>query len=403
MKGHVRFHKGSWNVVIFRGRRVNAKGKLADSYRWITGFATEREAQEELTRLLAAKLEGSYVEPHKMSVAAYLRHWLSVKESSLAPKTYERYRDICEFNIVPALGMFPLVKLTAIDVEQFYADMLKKGRKPKSKKQRDEGKTSGLSPTTVLQFHRVLRKALKDAVIKRIVSHNVADAAQAPRKRQTEINAPDEAQMALLLEQVRQDARVYLPTLIGCGSGLRRGEICALRWKDVNLATGAVRITRSLCQLKTGQLIFKDVKKKKSRRVLVFPDLVIDALRETLIEQQRNRHLFGSDYKELDLICCLPDGSPIPPDTVTSVFRHHRRTLGLNTRFHDLRHGHASQALQDGVPVKTVQERLGHATAAFTLDVYGHLLPGADQRAAESTQRTLGAAIEKRRQNKTVN
>jgi integrase len=184
---------------------------------------------------------------------------------------------------------------------------------------------------------------------------------------------------------------------------VRRGEVCALRWRDVNLVTGAARITRSLCQLKTGQLIFKDVKKKKSRRVIVLPALVIDALRETIVEQQRNRKLFGADYKDLDLVCCLPDGSPIPPDTLTWAFRRHRRKLGLKTRFHDLRHGHASQALQDGVPIKTVQERLGHATAAFTLDVYGHLLPGADERAAESTQRTLGAAIEKRRQTKPVN
>src|SRR5262249_4502933 len=149
------------------------------------------------------------------------------------------------------------------------------------------------------------------------------------------------------------------------------------------------RIIRSLCQLKTGELIFKDVKRKKSRRVVVLPALVIDALRETLVEQQQNRQLFGADYQELDLICCLPDGSPIPPDTLTAAFQHHCCVLGVKTRFHDLRHGHASQALQDGVPVKTVQERLGHASAAFTLDVYGHLLPGADERAAQSTQRTL--------------
>ena len=402
MTGHVRFHKGSWNAVLFQGRRINSKGKLADSYRWISGFATEREAQEELTRQLSAKLEGSYVEPHKMSLAQYLRHWLVAVETSLAPKTYERYHGICEDNIIPALGAFHLVKLTAIDIEGFYAHMLKTGRKPRSKKAREQGTSSGLSPTTVLQFHRVLHKALKDAVRKKIVSHNVADAAQAPRATRQEINAPDQERMAILLEQVRSDARVYLPTLISCGTGVRRGEVLALRWRDVNLLTGEVRIVRSLCHLKDGRLLFKDVKKKKSRRVILLPALIVDALREALVEQQTCRRMCGVGYKNLDLICCLPDGSPIPPDTLTSAFRHHRRALGLSTRFHDLRHGHASQALQDGVPVKTVQERLGHATAAFTLDVYGHLLPGADERAAESTQRTLGAAIEKQRQ-KSVN
>jgi integrase len=402
MTGHVRFHNGSWRVVLFRGRRINSKGKLTDSYRWIGSFATEREAKEELTRQLAAKLEGSYVEPHKMTVEQYLRHWLSMKRTCLAPKTYERYHEICEDNIIPALGAFRLVKLTAVDVELFYTTMLTTGRKPKSKKQQEEGALSGLSPTTVLQFHRILRKALKDAVRKRIVAHNVADAAQAPRKAELEMDAPDEDRMAVLLERVRQDVRVYLPSLIACGSGLRRGECLALRWSDVNLMTGATRIIRSLCHLKTGELIFKDLKKKKSRRVIVLPPFVIDGLREALVERQRNRQLFGADYKDGDLICCLPDGSPIPPDTVSWAFRYHRQALGLKTRFHDLRHGHASQALQNNVPVKTVQERLGHATAAFTLDVYGHLLPGADERAAESTQRTLGAALERQR-HKTIN
>src|SRR5262245_11528073 len=116
MKGHVRFHKGSWNAVIFQGRRINSKGKLADNYRWIGGVATEREAQEELTRQLAAKLEGSYIEPHKMTVAAYLRHWLTVVKTSTAPKTHQEYAGICERYLIPALGAFRIVELTAIQV-----------------------------------------------------------------------------------------------------------------------------------------------------------------------------------------------------------------------------------------------------------------------------------------------
>src|SRR6516165_9550194 len=109
MKGHVRFHKGSWNVVLYQGRRINVKGKLADSYRWICGFATEHEAQEELARQLVAKSEGSYVEPHKMSVAEYLKHWLAVIKTSTAPKTYQEYLGICNRHVIPVLGQFSLV------------------------------------------------------------------------------------------------------------------------------------------------------------------------------------------------------------------------------------------------------------------------------------------------------
>jgi integrase len=393
MKGHVRFHKGSWNAVIFQGRRINAKGKLADSYRWICGFQTEREAQEELTRQLADKLEGSYVEPHKMTVEQYLRHWLEVAKTSRAPKTYQEYEGICDRYLIPALGAGQLIKLTAVDVEAFYAHALLKGRKDGN---------GGLSARTVIHCHRLLHKAFEDAVKKKIVAHNVIHAAQPPRPPDREMQAPDETAMAYILAEARKNNRIWLPVVIACGTGLRRGEILALRWRDVDLVNGSVSVTRSLCQTKEG-LTFKSVKKKKSRRVISLPEFLVEALREALIEQQKHREMFGSDYQDQDLICCQPDGRPTEPNALSVDFSRFRRSLMSKTRFHDLRHGHASQALQNGVPVKTVQARLGHATAAFTLDVYGHLLPGDDQRAADTIQRSLGAAIAKQRQNKTVN
>ena len=393
MTGHTRFHKGSWNAIIFQGRKINAKGKLADSYRWISGFATEREAQEELVRQLSAKQQGSYVEPHKMTVEQYLRHWLTVAKTCTAPKTHQEYEGICERYLIPALGAVHLVKLTAIEIEAFYAHALLKGRK--------DGK-GGLSARTVIHCHRVLHKAYEDAVKKKIVSHNVVHAAQAPRAADREMQAPDETTMAYILDEARKDSRIWLPVMIACGSGLRRGEILALRWRDVDMFSGSISITRSLCQTKEGGLIFKTVKKKKSRRVIVLPEFVIDALRDALIEQQKLREMCGADYENNDLICCEPDGRPVEPDRLSEIFAYFRRRLMLGYRFHDLRHGHASQALRDGVPVKTVQARLGHSTAAFTLDVYGHVMPGDDQRAADSIQRNLGAAIQKHRQ-KSVN
>jgi integrase len=327
-----------------------------------------------------------------------LRHWLSVVKTSLAPKTYQEYAGICERHLIPALGTLHLVKVTAIDVESFYAHALLKGRKS-GKRHRGGGP---LSPRTVLHCHRVLHKAFEDAVKKKIVSHNVVHAAQAPRPTEVELQVPDETTMANILAEARKDARIWLPVVIACGSGLRRGEVLALRWKDVDLFSGTARISRSLCQTKEHGLIFKSVKKKKSRRVITLPEFVLEALREAIGEQQKHRQMFGSDYQNGDLICCEPDGRPMDPDKVSQTFAYFRKRLMLKTRFHDLRHGHASQALRNGVPVKTVQARLGHSTAAFTLDVYGHLLPGDDQRAADTIQRTLGAAIEKQAQ-KPVN
>jgi integrase len=318
-----------------------------------------------------------------MTVAQYLRHWLQVAKTSTAPKTYQEYEGICERYLIPALGAVHLVKLTAVEVEAFYAHALLRGRK---------GDKGGLSARTVVHCHRVLHKAFEDAVKKKIVSHNVIHAAQPPRPADREMQAPDETMMAYILGEARKNNLIWLPVVIACGSGLRRGEILALRWCDVNLITGSVCITRSLCQIKAG-LIFKTVKKKKSRRVLVLPEFVIEALREALTEQQKHREMFGKDYQDQGLICCYPDGRPLEPNRVSDNFAAFRERLGLKTRFHDLRHGHASQALRSGVPVKTVQARLGHSTAAFTLDVYGHLLPGDDQHAADTIQRNLGVTL----------
>jgi integrase len=394
-KGHVRRHGGRWYAIIFQGRRVNKKGKLADSYRWIGGFDTQGEANEEIVRQQGARLEGSYVEPHRMTVAAYLRHWLSIAKMGITPKTFERYTDICERNIIPSLGPIELVKLTAIDIEKFYSNMLTSGRKgPKDpKKDAAARANAGLSPTTVLQFHRVLHKALRDAVKKRIVTHNVANAAQAPRAATPELDVPDEGTMAALITGLRHDRRVWLPTVIACGTGLRRGEILGLKWTDINWDASTARVVRSLCQIKD-RVFLKDVKQKKSRRNLNLPPFVMAALRDARVEQERLRKQCGPGYKNNGLVCCLPDGDFIPPYTVTRVFRDYRISLGLSTRFHDLRHGHASQGLQNGVPVKTMQVRLGHSTAAFTLDRYGHLLAGDDERAADTIQRTIGAALQ---------
>jgi integrase len=393
MKGHVRFYKGAWRPVIYEGREINSKGKLTDKYRWLGGFPTEREADEELSRQLAAKAEGSYVRPSAMTVRQYLDHWLTVKKTGASPKTYQEYEGKVRLYVTPAIGGVRLGKLTALDVEALYAHLLKKGH---------QGGKKGLSEQTVLHVHRLLHKAFEDAVKKKLVSYNVIHAAQPPAVPHREMEAPDEDTMTLLMFKAKKAGYLWLPVVMASGSGMRRGEILAARWSDFNAATGAIRVTRSLCQTREG-LVFKDAKKKKSRRVVELPQFVLDALAEVREEQRENRTKHGSEYQELDLICAMPNGSPIPPDKLSKTFSLLKRRLLLKARFHDLRHGHASQALQDGTPVKTVQSRLGHATAAFTLDVYGHLMPGDDKRAADAAQRRIAAAMERARKQEAIN
>jgi hypothetical protein len=185
---------------------------------------------------------------------------------------------------------------------------------------------------------------------------------------------------AWLIEAVT-GTRFYIPVIYDPCTGLRRGEILAQRWQDVDFEGETLVVAQSLEQTRKGGLKFEIPKNKKRRRIAM-PPLLIEALKRHGEEQEKNRRLFGSDYKaDLDLIVALPDGSPWKPDSFTAACARFATKIGLKgVRFHGLRHSHASHLLRQRVPLKTVHQRLGHANASTTLNTYAHMLPGDDSR-----------------------
>jgi integrase len=388
MRGHIRSYelkKGQkqWAIVLFLGR--NSKGKR--KYRWIRGFQTKREADTEMRRVLRSMDEGTYVQPSKETVGTYLDRWLATyAKPNVAGKTYERYEQIIEKDIKPAIGSILLSKLTPVHIAEFYSYALTSGRKRKP---------GGLSARTVLHFHRLLREALQQAVLWQLRPTNPADAVEAPRPVDVEMKVVDEDQSGWLIEAVT-GTRFYIPVVYDLCTGLRRGEILAQRWQDIDFQGETLIVAQSLEQTRKGGLKFKIPKNKKRRR-MAMPPLLIEALKQHREEQDKNRKMFGPDYKtDLDLIVALPDGSPWKPDSFTASYARFAEKIGLKgVRFHGLRHSHASHLLRQRVPVKTVQERLGHANASTTLNTYAHMLPGDDQEAAGLIDKRLRAAIKK--------
>jgi integrase len=187
--------------------------------------------------------------------------------------------------------------------------------------------------------------------------------------------------------------RLYIPIFLAITTGMRRGEILALRWKDVELARGFLTATRSLEQTKAGGLRFKTPKSRKGRHPSL-PPLMVDALHAHKRDQESRRALLGSAYEENDLVCCVEDGRIWNPAAFTSTYRAllSRRKI-KNIRFHDLRHSHASQLSRSRVNPKVISERLGHSKVGFTLDVYAHLLPDMQEEAATQTNSGLAAAF----------
>ena len=243
----------------------------------------------------------------------------------------------------------------------------------------------------MLHYHRLLRRALHQAVRWELLARNPADLVDPPRVTPVEMKALDEDGLVPLLGVVR-DTKLHLPTPLAAVTGLCRGELLALRWSDVDLETGECRVVRSLQETPDG-VGFKAPKTARGRRVVLLPRLAVSALKAHRASQNGERLRLGTAYEDQDLILARADGSPWPPSQFSSEFARLVKKRGIRCRFHDLRHSHASQLLRQGVPVKVVSERLGHASASITLDVYSHVLPGMQQAAVEKIDAMFGAAV----------
>jgi integrase len=394
MRGHIRkYHLKAgdklWAAVIYQGKRFSRDGKLKDCYRWVRGFKTEKAAQAELTRILRSINDESYVEPTKQNLGEYLLRWLNSAKPNLAPKTFERYEQLVEVNINPKLGPVKLSKLHPQQLAEFYTWLGTSGNRRTG---------LGLHPQTVLHIHRLLRKALQQAVVWQLRATNPADAVDAPRVPEREMQPIEEERAALLIEAA-QNTDMFLPILIGFCTGMRRGEVLALRWADLDLEHARLTVNQSLTQTRAGGIKFKSPKNKSSRRTMALPMVLIDAFKVHRGKQENTKDLFGPDYASLDLVLPLPDGSPWPPDRFTDAYTAFARRNGAKgIRFHDLRHTHASELLRRGTPIKTVSARLGHSGSKITIDTYGHLMTGDDEQAAKTVQKVYG----KRKPNKGV-
>jgi integrase len=376
MKGSMRQRSpGSWELAFDMGTDANGKRRQ----KFVTFRGGKREAQAELNRILADLQSGAYVEPAKETVAQFLERWLrDYAKSSVTAKTLEGYENIARLHLAPVIGYHPLSKLAPVHIQEYYSRALEGGRRG----------GGSLSASSVLHHHRVLREALQWGVKLQLLARNPADAVEPPRPERKEMRALDADDTRKLLEAV-SGSRLYTPILLAVTTGMRRGEILALRWADVDLVAATATVCQSLQQVR-GELTLKQPKTARSRRVVSLPALAVDALIRHKARQAETRLLLGPDYRNLDLVNANPDGTPMSPGAFTHAFILLAKKAGLpGLRFHDLRHGHASQLGRMNVPVKVISERLGHSSVAITLDLYSHVLPGMQEDAARKIDAAL--------------
>jgi integrase len=381
MKGHIRERSpGHWAIVLDIRDPETGKRKR----KWHSFSGTKREAQIERSRLVTEFAQGSYVEPSKTTLAAFLDQWLTHIEPQVAPRTHERYKEIARKNLVPLLGQTVLTKLRPEQIATAYSKALRSGRRDGS---------GGLSARTVHHMHRILKQALAIAVRWRMLAHNPVDSVDPPKVERRKMAALDAQKTARLLAHFR-NTRMFAPVLLAVMCGLRRGEITALRWASIDLVRRQLSVVECTEQTTKG-VRFKETKSGRSRTVAL-PAPVVDELRRVRLAQAEELLRVGVRLTDQTHVVAQVDGQPLQPNSLTHEFV---RLLAKASdqpriRFHDLRHTHATHLLSNGVHPKVAQERLGHSSVGITLDLYSHVLPGMQEDAAARVDAAIRAAID---------
>jgi integrase len=377
MPGHLEKRgKNSWTIVLEMGRDP-ATGKRKRVKRSFKG--SKPDATKEMVRLLHELETGLYIEASGLTFANYLNKWLAdYAKNKVTPKTFTRYKEIVFKSVIPELGQIYIEKLKPLHLQNYYTKMLENGRK------NGEG---GLSPTTVLQHHRILHKALEMAVKWQIVPRNVADAVEPPKKAKKEITPLNEEQVKALINSATETQ--YFPQVVlAVFTGMRRGEIYGLRWRDVNFESGTITISQAAQYTTESGLFYKEPKSCRSRRTIDVSKYVLEVLKKVKVDQNKARLAFGEHYHDSgDLVFTQPDGRPQHPDSISSWFPLFMEKNDLpKIRLHDLRHTHASLLLKNGESLKLICDRLGHSGIGITSDIYTHLMPGMQKSAAEKLE-----------------
>ena len=336
--------------------------------------ATQQEVRKKLAQLTAALDAGTYKEPCKMTVGQWLDIWSADYLGGVKPFTVVSYTGHIKNHLKPALGSVKLEALNAHTIQAFYNSL-----------GADQEGKPGLSPKTVKNIHGVLHKALQQAVKIGYLRFNPADACELPRAVRKELKPLDEEQSKAFLKAI-QGHRYEMLYTVTLFTGMREGEALGLMWECVDFKKGTILINKQMQRekKKNGQYLLVPTKNGKSRTITPAP-WVMKLLRTQRAKQAEQQLRAGPMWKDSGLVFTNELGHHLAIHTVYKDFKQIAASIGCpDARFHDLRHSYAVAAIRSGDDIKTVQGNLGHATAAFTLDVYGHVT---DQMKRESAAR----------------
>lgn len=361
MKGYIRQRaKSSYSISIYLGIDNITKKK---KYKYYTIKGSKKDAQKFLIEKLNEINTGIFIDSNDMFLKDYFHYWYNqCCFNKLSPTTYESYKRNIDKHIIPLLGDIKLQKLKPLHLQSFYNNRLE----------------YGLSKKSVLYLHRIIHKALNQALKWQLVALNVANNVDAPKPDKYIATILTPEQVTSLINSV-QNTNIYLPVIITISTGMRRGEILGLKWENIDIENSTIRITQSLVRTEKGLEILSPKTKTSNRTISIPP-----TLKNILLEYKAKTTCKFVCYNEFDEL--------IKPEYLNHKLKQILEDNNLpNIRFHDLRHTHASLLLSQGVQPKVISERLGHSNISITMDLYSHVYDATNIEVAKNFDKFLKA------------
>ena len=358
MKLAKRRSKGEGSIYLRKDGLWVAQINLPTGKRKVKYSRNQKEVREWLLEQRKALFDGVLVSPTKVTVEQFLNRWMEdIKGPTIRPSTLISHESIIRNHILPEIGEIKLTQLTPAHLQNLYSQKLK----------------SGLSKRTVKYIHTIMHQTLDQALKWGLVVRNVADAVDAPQPDKKPVEPLTQPQVQRLLEVLKED-RLFPLYVVFLGCGLRRGEALALTTDCIDFDREVIYVKKTLQSIKGQGLVIGEPKSETSRRTVALPEFVSEVLRRHLNREIDSHYVF-----------CTSRGTPFGPRNIVRHFKKMLKKAGLpeTTRIHDLRHTFVSFMLAQNVPPKDVQIIAGHADFSTTMDIYGHLMPGAHHEAAK--------------------
>ncbi len=335
---------------------------------------TQAEVKEKLKKALADSQRLDLAKQGKYTVGTWMDVWFeNVAKIKVRPSSHQTYKGYIDNHIKPNIGNIPLEKLTTMELQKFYRKLLTKGRVERIE---STDQPKGLSAKTVRNINQVISSAMDFAIAQKIISENPCKAVALPKLEHKEMQTIPAEQLQAFLTEAKATG-VYEMYYIELATGLRRGELLGLKWEDIDMKQGIIRVRRQVARI-DGKIVEAPLKTKNSYRTVTISPQAIEVLKQQKAKTN-DQYVFPS-----------PNGGPISPDSVNNMLKRVLERAGIpKVRFHDLRHTFATLALQNGVDIKTVSGMLGHFSAGFTLDTYAHVTTAAQKEAAQTMENLL--------------